>query len=66
MQSERLAIGPLNQRDIERVAELLLRGLARRPASGRMDATRQSSDEGTPTATRAEEPHGDARLRPVR
>lgn len=56
MQSERLAIGPLNQRDIERVAELLLRGLARRG----MKVTGESSDGGTATVTQAQEPPNDS------
>ncbi len=47
MQSERLAMGPLDQRDIERVAELLLRGLARKPARDRAETVAASSDRGT-------------------
>jgi hypothetical protein len=56
MQSERLAIGPLNQRDIERVAVLLLRGLARKPVKSGMRATGESSDGGIATVTHAQEP----------
>ncbi len=56
MQSERLAIGPLNQRDIERVAALLLRGLARKPVKSGMKVTGESPDGGTATVTQAQDP----------
>lgn len=39
MYNKRLAIGPLAQTDVERVAELLLRGLARKAGQRRAGAT---------------------------
>lgn len=50
MHSERLAIGSLSQRDIARVADLLLRGFDRQDIQARMVAPGDSADASGPYA----------------
>jgi hypothetical protein len=52
-QSERLATGPLDRRDLERVAELLLRGLARKTERGGAQRAEESLDRGSQNVSAA-------------